>query len=59
MTSTSIITAAWLFFAAWSAVLATLSVIAFGRDLFPHQPHAKPHAEQSPPDSAYPHPTAR
>jgi hypothetical protein len=24
----------WLFFAAWGAVLATLSAIAFGRDLF-------------------------
>lgn len=25
----------WLFFAAWTAVLTTLAVIAFGRDLVP------------------------
>jgi len=33
MISNSLITAGWLFFAAWSAVLATLSAIAFGPDL--------------------------
>jgi hypothetical protein len=27
--------AGWLFFAAWSAVVAALSIVAFGRDLPP------------------------
>jgi len=30
-----IVDLAWLFFAAWTAVLTTLAVIAFGRDLVP------------------------
>ena len=30
-----IVDLAWLFFAAWSAVLTTLALIAFGRDLVP------------------------
>ena len=40
--SNSIITAGWLFFAGWSAVLATLSGIAFGRDLFPEKVRSTP-----------------
>jgi hypothetical protein len=35
--SNSIITAGWFFFAGWSAVLATLSGIAFGRDFLPEK----------------------
>jgi len=27
--------AAWLFFAAWSAIIAAVSIAAFGRDLLP------------------------
>lgn len=40
--SNSIITAGWLFFAGWSAVLATLSGIAFGRDFLPEKLHTHP-----------------
>lgn len=29
----------WLFFAAWTTVLTTLAVIAFGRDLVPFALH--------------------
>jgi len=46
--SNSIITVGWLFFAGWSAVLATLSGIAFGRDLFPEKIHTIPPHEMSP-----------
>ena len=51
MISNSLITAGWLFFAGWSAVLATLTAIAFGRDLRrlkghidppPHNPSSDP-----------------
>jgi hypothetical protein len=45
--SNSIITAGWLFIAGWSAVVATLSGIAFGRDLFPEKIHTSPPRETS------------
>jgi len=45
--SNSIITAGWFFFAGWSAVLATLSGIAFGRDLFPEKIHTIPTHKKS------------
>jgi hypothetical protein len=45
--SNSIITAGWLFIAAWSAVLATLGGIAFGRDLFPEKIHTDPPRQNS------------
>jgi hypothetical protein len=56
--SNSIITAGWLFFAGWSAVLATLSGIAFGRDLFPEKIHTDPPREK-PSDIVRPHPLSR
>jgi hypothetical protein len=35
--------AGWIFFAAWGMILAAVSVIAFGRDLFKvNQPRTKP-----------------
>ena len=37
-----LITAGWLFFAGWSAVLATLTAIAFGRDLRRPKVHVDP-----------------
>ena len=43
----SIITAGWIFFAGWSAVLATLGGIAFRRDLFPEKIHTIPPHEKS------------
>jgi len=42
MISSSLITARWLFFAGWSAVLATLTAIAFGRDLRRPKVHTDP-----------------
>ncbi len=45
--SNSIITAGWLFIAGWSAVVATLSGIAFGRDLFPEKIRTDPPHEKS------------
>jgi len=52
--SNSIITAGWFFFAGWSAVLATLIGIAFGRDLFPENIHTLPPREKSPTNTARP-----
>jgi len=57
MISNSIITAGWLFFAGWSAVLSTLTVIAFGRDIVPLKVH-NDSPQDSAPDSR-PHPTTR
>jgi hypothetical protein len=34
--------AAWLFFAAWSAIVAAVSIAAFGRDLLPRTAHIDP-----------------
>jgi hypothetical protein len=31
--------AGWLFFAAWTAMVAAVSIIAFGSDLLPRRPH--------------------
>lgn len=57
--SNSIIIAGWLFFAAWSAVLAAVSGIAFGRDLFPEKIHTIPPREKSSSDIGHPHPVSR
>jgi hypothetical protein len=51
-TDTFLFNAGWLFFAAWSAVIAGLTIAAFGRDLLPWKPRPdpahKPHsADQS------------
>ncbi len=44
--------AAWLFFAAWSAIVAAVSIAAFGRDLLPWSaPIESSHHSQTP-DSA-------
>jgi hypothetical protein len=36
---------AWLFFAAWSVVVAAVSLAAFGRDLFPSRARHDPRQE--------------
>lgn len=50
MISNSLITAGWLFFAAWSVVLAGLTVIAFGRDFVPLRLRIDPAQKNSRPD---------
>jgi hypothetical protein len=42
--------AGWLFFAAWSAMVAALSIIAFGRDLLPWRAHLDPAPKPQSPD---------
>jgi hypothetical protein len=34
--------AGWLFFAAWSATVLVVSIVAFGRDLVPRRAHFSP-----------------
>jgi hypothetical protein len=34
--------AGWLFFAAWSVVVAAVGILAFGRDLLPSRAHVDP-----------------
>ena len=51
-TDTFLFNAGWLFFAAWSAVIAGVTIAAFGGDLLPWKPRQdpahKPHsADQS------------
>ncbi len=41
-TDTFLFNAGWLFFAAWIAVIAGVSVAAFGRDLLPWTAHPEP-----------------
>ncbi len=43
--------AAWLFFAAWTAIVAAVSFAAFGRDLLPWRPELDS-ADQSQPKLA-------
>jgi hypothetical protein len=43
--------AAWLFFTAWTVIVAFVTVKAFGRDLLPSKPHL-----ESPPGSCPPEP---
>lgn len=42
--------ASWLFFAAWSVVVAIVSIAAFGRDLFPSKATVDSVNQSSPPD---------
>jgi len=52
--------AGWLFFAAWSAVVAVVSIIAFGRDLLPWKASLDSAPESQHADPVRPaHPTAR
>jgi hypothetical protein len=41
-TDTFLFNAGWLFFAAWIAVVAAVSVTAFGRDLLVWRTHSEP-----------------
>jgi len=44
--------AGWLFFGAWSAVVAAVSLAAFGRDLLPSRVRLEPPPEAQPTDLA-------
>ena len=46
--------AGWLFFAAWTAVVAALSIVAFGRDLLPRRAHLHPLPKSQPADQVRP-----
>ncbi len=46
--------AGWLFFAAWSAIIAALSIAAFGRDLLPWSTHLDPAPKSQPSKSTRP-----
>jgi hypothetical protein len=45
--------AGWLFLAAWSAVVAALSIVAFGRDLLPWKAHFDAAPESQPADRVH------
>jgi hypothetical protein len=42
--------AGWLFFAAWTAIIAALGIVAFGRDLLPRRPQLDPADKPQPTD---------
>ena len=44
--------AGWLFFAAWSVIVAAVSLAAFGRDFFPSSVQSKPAQDAHPADPA-------
>jgi len=45
--------AGWIFFAAWSVVVAVVSVTAFGRDFFPSRARLEPAQDQTPKTTDY------
>lgn len=52
--------AGWLFFAAWTAVIAAITIAAFGRDLLPWSTHLDSAPKPQPSKQVRPtHPTAR
>jgi hypothetical protein len=53
-TDTFLFNAGWLFFAAWIAVIAGVSVAAFGRDLLPWNAHPDPAHKPHPADQVRP-----
>ena len=57
LTDSFLADAGWLFFAAWSAVVAAVSIIAFGRDLLPWKAHLDSAPQSQPADRV--RPTAR
>jgi hypothetical protein len=60
LTDSFLADAGWLFFAAWSAVVAALSIVAFGRDLLPWKARFDSAPESQPADRIRPsQPTAR
>lgn len=46
--------AGWLFLAAWSAIVAAVSIAAFGRDLLPWSTHLDPAHNSQPADHVGP-----
>jgi hypothetical protein len=46
--------AGWFFFAAWTAVVTAVSVIAFGSDLLPRRPQLDPPHKSHPADQVRP-----
>jgi len=46
--------AGWLFFAAWTAVVAAVSIVAFGRDLLPRRANLNPAPKAQPADHVHP-----
>jgi len=52
-TDTFLFNAGWLFFAAWIAVIAGVTITAFGRDLLPWNSHPDP-SRKSPADQSRP-----
>jgi hypothetical protein len=51
-TDTFLFTAGWLFFAALIAVIAALTIAAFGRDLLPWTAHPEPAHRPHPADQS-------
>jgi len=50
--------AGWLFLAAWSIVVAAVSIAAFGRDLLPSRAHINPRPNPHPADPVHPNNSA-
>lgn len=57
-TDTFLFNAGWLFFTAWIAVIAGVTIIAFGRDLLPAKAtqRSTPRSSQNKPVKEVPHP---
>jgi hypothetical protein len=50
LTDSFLSNAGWLFFAAWTVMVAAVTIIAFGRDLLPWKSaHGRAHLDATPP----------
>lgn len=58
MTDSFLSDASWLFFVAWSVVVAAVSIAAFGRDLLPSRAHIDPLPNARPSDPVQPNNSA-
>jgi hypothetical protein len=54
LTDSFLSNAGWLFFTAWTAVVAAVGIIAFGRDLLPRRAHLNPARKSQPADQVHP-----
>lgn len=54
LTDSFLSNAGWLFFGAWSVVVAAVSIIAFGHDLLPRRSHLNPAHTSKPADQVQP-----
>lgn len=54
LTDSFLSNAGWFFFAAWTAIVAAVSIVAFGRDVLPRKAGINPASKSQPADQVHP-----